>query len=102
MAPTTKNTGKAWIQALIKKSWEISWDMWDHRNQVRLNMVTPAMCREAKILNEHIIQQFEEGQVRLRPQDYHFLSKPLAMFLGTTQKPKLSGWNLWNWPNPVS
>jgi hypothetical protein len=57
--------------------------MWDHHNQqVSLNTVTPAMRQEAKILNEHIIQQFKEGQVGLQPQDYHFLSKPLAHVLG--------------------
>ena len=29
-----RRTGRRWIEALIKKLWEISWTMWDHRNKV--------------------------------------------------------------------
>jgi hypothetical protein len=60
-----RNTGKAWLQAVIKKVWEVLWDMWDHRNQVRLGTITPAMRREADIINAQITQQFEEGLVGL-------------------------------------
>jgi hypothetical protein len=28
------NTGKKWALALIQKTFEVSWDMWDHRNEV--------------------------------------------------------------------
>ncbi len=37
-----RNTGKKWATALIQKVWDVSWDMWDHRNDVRLNTITPA------------------------------------------------------------
>jgi hypothetical protein len=36
-----RNTGKAWVKALIRKVWEISWDMWDHRNEIRLQFLSP-------------------------------------------------------------
>ena len=29
-----RRTGKRWAIALIKKLWEISWDLWDDRNDV--------------------------------------------------------------------
>jgi hypothetical protein len=41
-----RNTGKKWATALIQKVWEVSWDMWDHRNDVRLNTLTPAKKAE--------------------------------------------------------
>ena len=27
-----KTTGRRWITALIKKLWDVAWDMWQHRN----------------------------------------------------------------------
>ena len=27
-------SGRTWVIALIKKLWQVSWDMWDHRNSV--------------------------------------------------------------------
>ena len=29
-----RRTGRRWVEALIRKLWEISWNMWDHRNKV--------------------------------------------------------------------
>ncbi len=83
-----RNTGKAWLQAVIKKVWEVSWDMWDHRNQVRLGTITLAMCREADIINAQITQQFEEGLVGLDHQDHHWLSMSLAHVLGYDKEHK--------------
>ena len=31
------NTGKKWLVALIAKVWEVSWDMWDDRNDAKHN-----------------------------------------------------------------
>jgi hypothetical protein len=76
-----RNTGKAWLQALVKKVWEVSWDMWDHRNEVRTTTITPA-GRETENLNEQIIEQFEEGAAGLGQKDHHLLAKPLAHVLG--------------------
>jgi hypothetical protein len=68
-----RNTGKAWLQALIKKVWEVSWDMWDHQNEVRTTTITPATMRETENLNKQIIEQFEEGEAGLGQKDHHFL-----------------------------
>ena len=27
-----KTTGQRWVSSLIKKLWQVAWDMWDHRN----------------------------------------------------------------------
>jgi len=39
-------TGGRWAVALIKKLWDMAWDMWEHRNEVlheRENLVTKSM-----------------------------------------------------------
>jgi hypothetical protein len=41
-----KNTGRRWTTYLIKKMWEISWDMWEHRNSELLSPLSPASIRE--------------------------------------------------------
>lgn len=28
----SRRTGKRWVSALIRKLWDIAWDLWDHRN----------------------------------------------------------------------
>ena len=76
------NTGKSWVQALIKKVWEVSWDMWDHRNKVRVNTVTRADLREIEHLNDQITEHFSEGTLGLGPQDHHWFDKPLLHVLG--------------------
>ena len=30
-----RNTGKRWATSLVVKIWELTWDPWDHRNQVK-------------------------------------------------------------------
>jgi hypothetical protein len=41
-----RNTGKRWTTTLIKKLWEISWDMWEHRNGELHEPTLPAALRE--------------------------------------------------------
>jgi hypothetical protein len=33
-----RNTGKCWATSLVVKLWEIGWDIWDHRNQIKLHV----------------------------------------------------------------
>jgi hypothetical protein len=40
------NKSKRWIMTLIKKLWEISWNMWEHRNGERTNPESPISLRE--------------------------------------------------------
>ena len=29
---SSRRTGKRWVSALIRKLWDVAWDLWDHRN----------------------------------------------------------------------
>ncbi len=30
----SRRTGKRWLISIIKKLWQVAWDMWDHQNQI--------------------------------------------------------------------
>ena len=76
-----RNTGKAWVQALIQKVWSVSWDMWDHRNAIRLDTITPAQLRERAATNRRIVEEFALGPENIGIQDHHWFAKPLAHVL---------------------
>ena len=76
-----RNTGKAWVQALIQKIWEISWSMWDNRNDIRLNTITPANCQAIADLNHQIRAEFDLGTDGVGHRDHHWFVKPLSHVL---------------------
>jgi hypothetical protein len=76
-----RNTGRKWATALIQKVWEVSWDMWDHRNEVRLQTLTPAKRRRLIALNRLVLSEYTRGIVGLRARDHHWLSKPQSTIL---------------------
>lgn len=53
-----RNTGKRWITTLIKKLWEISWNMWEQRNGELKNPESPASLREHARLDTAIAQEY--------------------------------------------
>jgi hypothetical protein len=55
-----RNTGKRWITTLIKKLWEISWNMWEQRNEEVNNPESPASLREHVWLDALITTNYED------------------------------------------
>ena len=49
----SKRTGKRWLVAVIKKVWEVAWDIWDHRNNV-------VHGKDAKTIANQLRQEIEE------------------------------------------
>jgi hypothetical protein len=62
--------------ALIKKVWEVSCDIWDHRNAVQLKTTTPAKLRWMAALDALIDDEYSRGTLGLTVRDQHWLSKP--------------------------
>jgi hypothetical protein len=83
-----RNTGKAWVTALIRKVWEISWTMWDHRNDVRTSTLSPTNKKAIEDLNRRITAEFSHGTNGLGPRDQHWLEKPLRHVIGYDQEHK--------------
>ena len=55
-----RNTGKRWTTLLIKKLWEISWDMWEQRNGELQNPESNASLREHARLDAMIHHEYED------------------------------------------
>jgi hypothetical protein len=55
-----RNTDKRWITTLIKKLWEISWNMWEQRNGEVNNPESPASLREHVWLDALITTNYED------------------------------------------
>jgi hypothetical protein len=76
-----RNTGRKWAVALIQKVFEVSWDMWDHRNDVRLNTVTPAKARRLLVLNSLVLDEYARGSTGMITRDQHWFAKPSKTIL---------------------
>jgi hypothetical protein len=55
-----RNTGKRWITTLIKKLWEISWNMWEQRNGELTDPASSASLREHARLDVKITYEYED------------------------------------------
>jgi hypothetical protein len=55
-----KNTGRRWITTLIKKLWEISWNMWEQRNGELRNPESSASLREHARLDAAIAHEYTD------------------------------------------
>ena len=56
-----RKTGKRWVVSLIKKLWEISWELWDDRNSVLHNTPMAADLSGAVSLDKAIREEFHLG-----------------------------------------
>ena len=70
-----KNTGKRWITTLIKKLWQISWNMWEHRNGEDKNPSSPASLREHARLDVLIATDYAD-QTFLSQRDRRWFRRP--------------------------
>lgn len=75
-------TGKRWTIALIKKLWDIVWDLWEHRNGILSNSLNVVSNKEMCILDRKIMDTFSRLQsMALSANDRHLISlKPYRIF----------------------
>jgi hypothetical protein len=76
-----QNTGKQWARKLILQLFSISWDLWELRNGIKHNTITPEKLRETLTLNQKIKTEYELGPSNLLPQDRPWLSKPIETII---------------------
>ena len=58
----SRRTGRRWLISLIKKFWEIAWDLWKDRNRVN------ALQKEARLhskLEDRVSQEYWHGFLSL-------------------------------------
>ena len=69
-------SARRWIIAVIRKGWDISWDMWDHRCSVRnLPLLSFAQIEENHILDCAIRREFTTGISDWRPVDQRWFRR---------------------------
>ena len=56
-----RRTGKRWVISLIKRLWEISWNIWDDRNGVLHNTPMAADLSGAASLDKAIREEYQLG-----------------------------------------
>jgi hypothetical protein len=71
------NTGKQWVKQLILQRFNISWDMWEHRNGIKYNTVTPARLLATQRLDKKISEEYQTGDKSLLPRDRKWFPKSL-------------------------
>ena len=71
----SRKTGKRWVSLLITKLWEVSWSMWDNRNDVLHNAMTPRKQLEIDAVHAEIRQQYAMGCADLRESDQRCFQK---------------------------
>ena len=60
----------------------MSWDLWDHRNDIRLSTLSPTNQKIIEDLNAQISVEFANSTTGLGHLDHHWLEKPLAHVIG--------------------
>jgi hypothetical protein len=79
-----RNTGKRWATSLVVKLWEIAWDLWDHRNQVKHNLETAQdLARRDSILIQ-VRSEYSFGRAGLPRRDWRLFKRPLLSLLDTS------------------
>jgi hypothetical protein len=75
-------SGKRWTIELIKKLWDVAWDLWEHRNSILHEAQNVVTDRSSRSLNRQVSLLFSELQSHLLPaHDRHLLAMKLARLL---------------------
>jgi hypothetical protein len=78
----SRRIGKRWVVALIKKMWDIAWDLWEHRNGILYQSTNVVSDAELQILDWNVRNNFTKLQALMLPaHDRHMLSQDLTRLL---------------------
>jgi hypothetical protein len=86
------HTGRRWIISLIKKLWNVAWDLWEHCNGILHNKENITTTTELWLLHQRVQTQFHLLQhLPLPTVDRYLMSQPLEMLL-KKDAPYLKTW----------
>jgi hypothetical protein len=75
-------TGRRWIISLIKKLWNVAWDLWEHRNGILHNKENITTTTELRLLRQRVQTLFHLLQHLPFPAvDSYLMSQPLEILL---------------------
>ena len=90
----SKKKHNRWTQNLILQLWDMQWRLWDHRNNIEHNEMTPAKQQKYDTLLARARDELQEGCADLLPSDRHY-------FTDETNMLSLSLTNLEQWLSDV-
>jgi hypothetical protein len=61
----SNRNGHCWLSSIIKKLWNIAWDLWEHRNRVA-HEKTDGLT--AALLQQDVQNEFQKGNASLPPE----------------------------------
>jgi hypothetical protein len=70
-------TGRSWAVSLIVQLWQLSWNQWNHRNNIDKNTLHPKKKAPLDILNDRICVEYELGPANLLNYDQLFFRHPI-------------------------
>ena len=77
----SRKTGRRWVTLLIRKLWDVSWDMWEHRNGI-LHKADNTVKHQAT--DQELRRLYALGKATVLRQDRHLFTKPLEEWLLST------------------
>jgi hypothetical protein len=78
-----RNTGKRWATSLVVKLWEVTWDMWDHRNQIKYNLETAQNLAQRDSILLAVCSEYAVGRSGLPRRDWRLFKRPLLYILAS-------------------
>jgi hypothetical protein len=76
-----RRTGKRWVTALLVKLWDVSWTMWDDRNDALHTAITPRKAIEIQVINATIRTLYLDGAPLVLRRDRRLFNIPLDIIL---------------------
>ena len=65
----SQKSGQSWATGLVRQVWKITWGMWEHRNDILHQKITPQKLRKKNQLLVLVEEQFQLGADGLAPTD---------------------------------
>ena len=78
----SRRTGKRWAIALVKKLWDVAWDLWEHRNGHAHK--ASAENQRLQQLATAIRSEYAAGHAMLAPSDRVLFNRPCDQLLDST------------------
>jgi hypothetical protein len=78
----SKRSGQRWVTLLIKKLWEVAWDLWEHRNDILHHQENEVRQTEGPLINRELTSLYHLLISRtLQQRDRYLISLPLHNLL---------------------
>jgi len=60
-----RNKGRPWLSNLITQLWDLQFQIWEHRNEIKHSDITPAKLLQLEVLRTQATEELEAGCLSL-------------------------------------